>query len=102
MSEYKVVNQAGVAIHPPEPIHPGEILADELEAREIKQKSFASEVGLRPSHLNELIKGKRNFSAQLALKIGRVLGIDASFWMRVQGEYFLDVARLEESEMQKL
>ncbi len=99
---YKVTNKHGNALYPPEPIHPGEILADELEAREIKQKTFASEVGLRPPHLNEIIKGKRNLTAQLALKIGRTLGIDASFWMRVQGEYFLDVARLEESQIQKL
>lgn len=83
-----------------EPVHPGEILADELEARSIIQKDFAALINMRPPHLNELLKGKRNFTPQIALRIESVLSIDASFWIRAQGEYFLDVARLERSEME--
>ena len=74
------------------------MLADELEARSIKQKDFAKQINMLPSHLNELLKGKINFTAQIALKVASALGINASFWMRAQGEYFLDVARLERSE----
>ena len=57
---------------------------------------------MRPSHLNELLKGKRNFTTQIALRVAEVLSISASFWLRMQGEYFLDVARLEETEMQHI
>ena len=102
MVNFKVVNQQGEEIYAPRPIHPGEVLADELEAREIKQKVFAEQINMRPSHLNELLKGKRNFTAQIALRVAKILSINASFWMRMQGEYFLDVARLEEAQMQDI
>lgn len=102
MSSHKVIDNQGQEIHSAEPIHPGEMLIDELEARDISQKDFANQLGMRASHLNELLKGKRNFTAQIALKVESALGIGASFWMRAQGEYFLDVARLERSEMETL
>ena len=100
--DFKVVNQQDEALYSAEPIHPGEILSDELEARDLLQKDFAQQLGMKPSHLNELLKGKRNFTAQLALKVETALGIEAGFWMRAQGEYFLDVARLERSDMEAL
>lgn len=74
-------------------LHPGEVLRDELEARNIAQNQFAETVSMRPPHLNELIKGKRNISALLAIRIEKVLGISAGFWMRLQVEYDLRIAR---------
>ena len=44
-------------------VHPGETLAEELKERGIKQKELAKAIGIQPSHLNELIKGKRSFTA---------------------------------------
>lgn len=100
MSNYKVIDRKGQEVYSAEPIHPGEILADELEARNILQKDFATRINMRPPHLNELLKGKRNFTPQIALRIESILDIDASFWVRAQGEYFLDTARLGRSEME--
>lgn len=100
MPTYKVVNKEGQEVYSAAPVHPGEILFDELEARGILQKDFAERIDMRPPHLNELLKGKRNFTPQIALKIESVLGISASFWVRAQGEYFLDIARLERSQME--
>ncbi|MGB3006732.1 MAG: HigA family addiction module antitoxin [Chitinophagaceae bacterium] len=74
-------------------LHPGELLGEELEARDISQKEFAEAIGLRPSHLNELIKGKRNVSALLALRIEKELKIEADIWMRLQIQYDLEIAR---------
>ena len=99
---FQVINEQGQEIHPSQPIHPGGVLADELEARAIKQKDFAQQIDMRASHLNELLKGKRNFTARIALRTGEALGISAHFWMRMQGEYFLDVARLEEAGIRHL
>ena len=100
MSTYKVINKEGQEVYSATPVHPGEILADELEARDIRQKDFAKLINMRPPHLNELLKGKRNFTPKIALSVESVLGINASFWVRAQGEYFLDLARLERSEME--
>ncbi len=48
---------------------------------------------MRASHLNELIKGKRHISALLALKLEQQLKISAGFWMRLQVEYDLKMAK---------
>jgi len=74
-------------------LHPGEVLGDELEASGIPQKEFSALVDMRPPHLNELIKGKRHVSALLALKLEKQLGIGAAFWLRLQIDYDLKMAR---------
>jgi antitoxin HigA-1 len=93
MRNHKVFGVKGNEIKSDVLLHPGEVLAEELEAREILQKDFAELLDLRPSHLNELLKGKRHVSALIALKLEKHLGIDAGFWMRLQVDYDLKIAR---------
>lgn len=93
MADYKVIGKNGKEIHTDVLLHPGEVLAEELEARSISQKDFAASVDMRPPHFNELLKGKRHVSAMLALKLEKQLGIDARFWMRLQVDYDLKMAR---------
>lgn len=93
MGTYKVINKRDSEIESNVLLHPGEVLADELIAREIVQKEFAGKINMRPPHFNELLKGKRHVSALLALKLEKLLGIEAGFWMRLQIEYDLNIAR---------
>jgi antitoxin HigA-1 len=93
MSNNKVYGVKGNELKAVVLLHPGTILGEELEARNISQKDFAVKLGLRPSHLNELIKGKRHVSAIIALKLEKHLRIDAGFWMRLQMDYDLKMAR---------
>ncbi len=93
MKRNKIFGVSGKEIFADVLLHPGELLGEELEARDITQKDFAEAIGLRPSHLNELIKGKRNISALLAIKIEKELDIDADIWMRLQVQFDLDSAR---------
>ena len=65
----------------------------EIEAREVSKKDFAAQLGLHPSQLSELIKGKRHVSATLALKLEKLWDISADFWMRMQVQYDLAIAR---------
>jgi HTH-type transcriptional regulator/antitoxin HigA len=74
--------------------HPGTILKDEIEANNISQIDFAKMIGYSRSQLNEIIKGKRNISADLALLLEKALGIDADYWMEAQKNYDLDKARI--------
>jgi len=60
------------------PTHPGEILADELEARSITQKDFAGQIGMQKSQLNEIIKGKRSVNAELAILLEDTLHVPAT------------------------
>lgn len=93
MGAYKVIGKNGKEVESQVVLHPGELLGEELEAREIQQKQFAELVGMRPPHLNELIKGKRHISAILAIKLENELGISAAFWLRLQVDYDLKIAR---------
>ena len=74
--------------------HPGTILNDEIEANDFSQIDFAKMIGYSRSQLNEIIKGKRNISADLALLLEKTLGIDADYWMVAQKNYDLDKARI--------
>lgn len=80
-------------LQPSEPIHPGEILKDELEARGISQRKFAALIGLSYSVLNEIINGKRSITTEYALKIEAATGIDAEFWRGLQSGYDMQTAR---------
>lgn len=95
MATYKVVDKNGKKISTDTLLHPGEVLSDELSAREITQKEFAQKIKLQPPHLNDLLKGKRHVSARIALKIEKELGIDAAYWLRLQMNYDLEVAKKE-------
>ena len=75
------------------PIHPGAIISDELEARELKQKELAKNMSISPSMLSDLIHGRRNITADLALRLESAFDISAMFWMNFQNKYDLDKAR---------
>lgn len=82
--------------------HPGGLLKDELEARNINQKDFAVEIGMHKTMLNEILKEKRPVTAETALLLEKTLGISAEYWMRYQSKYELDLARIKEKNIQKL
>ena len=82
--------------------HPGEILLDELKANNFSQSDFAKQIGYNKSQLNEIIKGKRNINADLALLLEKTLGIDAEYWLEAQKNYELDKARINSKNQQRL
>ena len=98
MSNYKVVNSRGKEIFTDVSLHPGEVLQMELAARNIKKIKFAESLGMKPGHFSELLHGKRHVSASTALKLERLLGISAEYWMRVQVYNDLFVERNKELE----
>jgi len=98
MSNYKVVNSRGKKIQTDIVLHPGEVLADELEAGSIKKTRFAEQLGMNLSHFSELLHGKRHVSAAMALKLEKLLDIPAEYWMRVQVYHYLFVERHKQKE----
>jgi addiction module HigA family antidote len=77
------------------PIHPGEILADELEETGLSAKKLADVIDVPPNRLYQLIAGKRSMTADTALRLGQYFGMAADFWMNLQSAYELDLARQE-------
>ena len=92
---YKVTDKNGKKLTTNVLLHPGEVLSNELAAREIKQKDFAKKINLQAPHLNDMLKGKRHVSARIALKLEQELGIDADLWLRLQVAYDLAIAKKE-------
>jgi addiction module HigA family antidote len=77
------------------PIHPGEILGDELEEIGLSAKKLADVLEVPPNRLYQILAGKRNITADTALRLGRYFGMSAAFWMNLQSAYELDLARRE-------
>ncbi len=73
----------------------GFTLAQELKSRQISQREFAKTIEMQATHLNEIIKGKRNITPAIALKLENALGIKASFWMNLQSQYECDLQRIK-------
>ncbi len=79
-------------------LHPGEVLRMEIGAREIKKIELAEALNIKPGNLTELLQGKRHISAVLALKLEAIFGISASFWLGVQTDYDLALAKQDFSK----
>lgn len=66
---------------------PGFKLKAELRARKITQRSFAEKIGMRPSHLSDVISGKRAITEQLAIKLAALLDIPVHVWLELQAKF---------------
>ena len=72
------------------PTHPGEMLLEEfLRPLEISQSAFAIRLGISFPRLNEIVRGKRGVTSDTALRLERVLGMSADFWLGLQLDWDL-------------
>ena len=88
------------------PTHPGEMILEEfLVPLQMTQTELASRLGVSFPRLNEIIRGKRGVTPDTALRLERVLGMPAEFWLGLQQDWDLwhamhgkkaaEIARLE-------
>ena len=77
------------------PIHPGEILSDELTELNITAAELARAIKVPPNRITQIIAGKRSISADTALRLGKWLGTGPRLWLNLQQEYELDLASQE-------
>src|ERR1039457_5506061 len=76
------------------PIHPGEtIKEDVLKPLNLSANQLAKALGVDAARLNDIVRGRRGITADTALRLSRYLGTTAEFWMGLQLEYELRVAR---------
>jgi len=75
------------------PIHPGEILADELAEIGISPTELARQIRVTPGRLSEIINGKRAITGDTALRLGHWFRNSAEFWLNLQSAYDLRRAR---------
>jgi len=86
------------------PIHPGETLREDvLDPLNMSVNRLAKALGVDSARLNEIVRGRRGITADTALRLARYLGTSAEFWLGLQLDYELRLARqakLKEIERQ--
>lgn len=73
------------------PIHPGLVLQDELNELGLSQSKLAQHIGVLPKTINEICRGKRGISAEIAWKLSKALGASPNFWLNLQNNWELSM-----------
>lgn len=77
-----------------EPIHPGEILMEEvMRPMGISINGLARELSVPPGRISAIVNGKRAITADTALRLGKYFGVSPEIWTGLQADYELRVAR---------
>lgn len=84
------------------PIHPGELLKEEVEYRNIRQIELAGQMGISYKILNDILNCRRPLTTTTALLFEAALDIDAGLLMRMQLDYNLQVASKDEALMNRV
>ncbi len=74
-------------------VHVGQFIKKALDAYDMKQAELAEKIDVPKSVINEIIKGKRNINAAFALKLEPVFEMPADYWMSLQTQFDIAVAR---------
>lgn len=78
-------------------VTPGDTIADILEDRGWTQAEFARRVGFTEKHVTQLLKGQGSITQETALRLEKVLGSTARFWLGLEAQYGEQLARRTES-----
>ena len=77
------------------PIHPGEVLRDELVELGLSARAFARALDIPVNWVTQILREQRGISADTALRLARYFGTSAEFWMDLQSDFELRRARRE-------
>ena len=76
------------------PITPGDVLLEEfLKPMEISQNQLAKDISVPANRVSQIIHGKREITADTALRLGRYFGIEPEFWLNLQLRYNMKIAK---------
>ncbi|MCY4485980.1 MAG: HigA family addiction module antitoxin [Deltaproteobacteria bacterium] len=77
------------------PVHPGEILRDELDALGLPANALANALGVPVNRVTMILNGQRGVSADTALRLARYFGTTPQLWMNLQKTWELRRAEIE-------
>ncbi len=75
------------------PIHPGEILLEDLRDMGISINQLARDLRVPMNRISEIVNGKRGITADTAMRLARYFGTSAQYWMNLQTAYELELAQ---------
>ena len=85
------------------PIHPGEILREELELLDMSAAEFARQLNVPTNRITGILNEERAVTADTALRLGHWFGTSAEMWLNMQNLYELRLAEQEVgAEIRKL
>ncbi len=82
------------------PIHPGEILADELATLGVSVSAAARALDVPQSRMAEIVAGRRAVTADTALRLAAYFGTSARLWLNLQAAF--DLAKAQASDGKKI
>ena len=77
------------------PIHPGEILKEELMELQLSANKFATKLHVPTNRITEILNGQRAITADTALRLSAFFGTTAEFWLKLQNSYDLKIMELK-------
>ncbi len=80
------------------PVHPGEILADELAELGLSANALAGHLAVPTNRITAILNGQRGVTADTALRLARYFGMTPEFWLNLQKTYELRAAELESGD----
>ena len=77
-------------------IHPGEILLEDfMKPMGITARQLAADIDVSPSRISEIVHGTRPITADTALRLGLFFAMEPLFWLNLQAEYDMRIAKRE-------
>ncbi len=71
------------------PVHPGEVLKDELEEIEVSQSALARHINVSLGIIDDICQCRLGITAEMAVKLSRALGGSPQFWLNLQNNWEL-------------
>ena len=81
------------------PVHPGEILRDELDELELSASALAKALDMPANLVTAILNGRRGITADTALRLARYFGTTPQLWQNLQKTYELRVAEIESGKV---
>lgn len=76
-------------------IHPGERLAEELQALDMSAAELARKIDVPTNRITQILNGTRGITGDTALRLAHFFGTSPEFWLNLQGLYDLRLAQGE-------
>lgn len=84
------------------PVHPGEILKDEINELGLSANKFAAKLHVPTNRITAILNGQRSITADTALRLSVFFGTSAEFWLKLQNTYDLKTTELKSGKKIKM